>query len=258
LDPLGALLQASDGNFYGTTSLGGAGYAGTIFRMTPGGAFTTLHSFDVADGSNPYPGMVQGSDGNFYGTTHDGGANYNCDAGCGTIFKIIPAGTLTSLYTFCSEPNCTDGYYPYGGLVQAADGNFYGTTTNGGNPAAPNGTIFRITPSGTLTTLHEFCSQPGCPDGSLPLDTLVQASDGNFYGTTANDGGGAGTVFKITPSGTFTTLAIFEGANGLGPEAGLVQASDGNFYGTASGGGAYDYGTIFRLVVTRPCLICRP
>lgn len=254
LDPLGELLQANDGNLYGTTSGGGTDYAGTVFRITLSGAFISLHSFDVADGSNPYPGVVQGGDGNLYGTTHNGGDNRNCSAGCGTVFRITPGGALTSLYTFCSEPSCADGYYPYGGLVQAADGNLYGTTTDGGNPVEPSGTIFRITPDGALATLHEFCSLPDCADGAQPLGALVQASDGNFYGTTVNNGG----VFEITPSGTFTTLAMFEGANGADPEAGLVQASDGNLYGTTSAGGAYEYGTVFRLVLSRPCLICRP
>jgi uncharacterized repeat protein (TIGR03803 family) len=123
----------------------------------------------------------------------------------GTAFKMTPSGTLTTLYNFCSQSFCTDGQTPYAGLVQATDGNFYGTTYSAGEGYA--GTVFKITPSGTLTTLYRFCSQSGCTDGGGPLAGLVQATDGNFYGTT--EVGGAddyGAVFKITSSGTLITL----------------------------------------------------
>ena len=130
---------------------------------------------------NPIAGLLQATDGNLYGTT--GGT---CSSnGCGTIFKITPSGTLTTLYTFCSQSGCPDGDDPTAGLVQAADGALYGTTNRGG--ANGNyGTIFKITSSGALTTLYSFCSQSSCTDGKSPyLGGLVQAADGNLYGTTS-------------------------------------------------------------------------
>ena len=238
-------MQGSDGNFYGTTIAGGAQGNGTVFKITPTGTLTTLYNFCYESSCPQYPqaALVQGSDGNFYGTTPVGGTTYN-----GTVYEITPSGALTTLYNFCSQTNCTDGSKPYAGLVQATDGDFYGTTIAGG--AQGNGTIFKITPSGTLTTLYSFCSQSGC-DYGLAEAGLIQATDGNFYGTTDL---GAGTVFTITPSGTFTTLYSFcsdpNCADGTSPLAALVQATNGNFYGTTSEGGASDNcpggcGTVF-------------
>jgi uncharacterized repeat protein (TIGR03803 family) len=242
--PVAALVQAKDGNFYGTTSEGGSGYVGTVFKVTPAGALTTLHNFVGRDGSIPYASLVQASDGNFYGTTVNGGTSGSCPPdGCGTVFKITPTGALTTLYSFCSQPNCTDGYPP-SGLVQATDGNFYGTTGySGANDTCSDGcgTVFRITPSGALTTLYNFCSQPNCTDGYTPSSGLVQASDGNFYGETG------GTVYKITPTGTLTNLHTFNGTDGSNAGGGLVQGADGNFYGTTTYGGANDSGTVFQM-----------
>ena len=161
---------------------------------SPAQTFTTLFSFDQTNGANPQSSLIQGTDGNFYGTTNHGGANCGSgpESGCGTFFKITPEGTLTTLYSFCARPSCTDGAYPSGALVQAIDRNFYGTTYSGGYPneCVPYGcgTVFKITPSGTLTTLYSFCSGIGCPDGFYPSAGLVQASDGNFYGTTLENG----------------------------------------------------------------------
>jgi len=255
--PYAGLIQATDGYFYGTTSAGGDWNDGTVFRITSNGTLITLHSFDSVDGYYPYAGLVQASDGNFYGTTGWGGAY-----GRGTVFKITPAGTLTTLYGFRGD----DGIYPYAGLVQGTDGNFYGTTANGGrSPACPMGcgTVFKITSSGTLTMLHSFTGWS--KEGAKPYAGLVQGRDGNFFGTTVNggtcgewEGPGCGTVFKITPSGTLTTLHIFYDRDGSGPYAGLVQASDGFFYGTTCFGGAYDLGTVFRIGVARACASCRP
>jgi uncharacterized repeat protein (TIGR03803 family) len=179
----------------------------------------------------------------------DGGANTNkaCIANCGTVFKITPGGTLTTLHSFCSESNCTDGCIPYAALVQATDGDFYGTTQDCANG---DGTLFKITPSGTLTTLYSFCSESNCTDGSAPSAVLIQAIDGNLYGTTSFGGANCatcGTVFKITPSGTLTTLLSFDGADGEDPTDGLVQGPNGDFYGTTYIGGAYGDGTVFKI-----------
>ncbi len=253
-------MQASDGNFYGTASGGGANGGGTVFKITPSGTLTTLYNFcaqsGCADGETPYAGLVQASDGSFYGTTFSGGAHLG-----GTVFKITLSGTLTTLYNFCAaQSGCADGSYPTAGLVLASDRNFYGTTEFGGGNG--QGTVFKITPSGTLTTLYNFCAQSGCADGSAPLAGLVQASDGNFYGTASGGGAnGEGTVFKIPPSGALTTLNNFGAqsgcADGSFPTAALVQARDGNFYGTTVFGGVNgNNGTVFRLVPLRACLIC--
>lgn len=251
-DPQGWLVQGNDGAFYGTTVDGGRYFSGTVFRITADGVLATLHAFEPqngSDGAYPYAGLVLGRDGNFYGTTTGGGRAGNS----GTIFEMTPAGALTVLHSF----NSSDGGRPFGGLIQARDGNFYGVTLVGG--AGGVGTIFKMTPGGALTTLHSF----GRADGSNPSGTLVQGSDGNFYGTTQAGGvsgnctGGCGTIFKMSPNGTLTTLHSFNGLDGATPYAGLMQASDGFFYGTTVDGGIYGYGTVFRVIAPQPCAGCR-
>jgi uncharacterized repeat protein (TIGR03803 family) len=302
--PVVGLIQATDGNLYGTTyyanDANGGDY-GTIFKITTSGTLTTLHIFDNTDGSEP-DALIEASDGNFYGTTRIGTTK-----GGGIVFKMTPSGTLTTLYTFCSVVKtnvCQDGNLP-DALVQATDGNLYGTTANGGVSNQGQGTLFKITTGGTRTTIHTFCSQSGCTDGGTPNgliiatngdlygttsvggahgfgivfrittsgafiilhsfdgsdgaepDSLAQGTDGNFYGTTyyggahANCASGCGTVFKMTPSGAVTTLHSFDETDGGYPESlpGLVQATDGNFYGTTTIGGAYlsNGGTLFKI-----------
>jgi len=260
--PLAGLVLASNGAFYGTTQEGGANGSGTVFKIMPSGTLTTLYSFcsqkNCADGTVPNAGLVQATNGDFFGTTPAGG-NLLCGGfGCGTVFKITPSGTLTTLYRFCSQSNCADGIGPYAGLVQATNGDFYGTTEFGGANCTLRGgcgTVFKITPSGTLATLYSFCPQGGgCADGSTPLAGLIQASNGSLYGTSSGGGdANDGTVFKITPSGKLTTLYSFcsqaNCADGAVPYyGGLIQATDGNFYGTTLDGGANNNsGTIFQL-----------
>ncbi len=244
--PGGGLIQATDEQFYGTTFFGGTNGDGTVFGMTAKGAVTSLHSFLGTDGSALYSTLVQGTDGDFFGTTYSGGEPTAGCSGCGTIFEITPGGALNTLHGFCSSATCADGLLPWGGLIQATDGNFYGTTEAGG--ANSGGTVFKITVGGALTTLYNFCSNASCADGKNPLATLVQAQNGDFYGTT--EVGGAnndGTVFKITPSGKLTTLYSFSGADGANPYSGLIQATDGNFYGTTVSGGANNDGAVFKL-----------
>ena len=244
--PAAGLVQGADGNFYGTTRTGGANNgAGTVFKISPTGTFTTLHSFKAqSEGGGLYDALVEGTDGNFYGTTDLDGPNSG-----GTIFKITPSGTVTVLYALCSQNNglnCTDGTASQTGLTLGRDGNFYGVTTGGG--AFGHGTVFKITPSGTFTSLHSF---DGADDGLSPTGKLVQANDGNFYGTTYLGGAeSTGTIFKITPSGTFTLLFTFcsnqDCSGGAEPIAGMIQAGDGNFYGATAAGG-YGHGVVFRM-----------
>ena len=242
-------IQGTDGNFYGTTYLGGSKELGTVFKVTPSGTQTTLHTFAGPDGSEPLAGLVQGTNGSFYGTTNMGGAE-----GYGVIFKITPSGAFTTLHSFCSQSGCTDGENPYAALVQGIDGNLYGTTLGGGSSKG-FGTVFKITPSGTLTTLHRFCTQSSCPDGKFPQTGLVQANNGNFYGTTISGGAsGGGTIFEITPTGKLTTLYNVCSQSGC-PDgnylyAGLIQATDGNLYGIMDVGGAHGSGTIFKITLT--------
>ncbi len=207
-----ALVLATNGDFYGTTTSNGA-----LYRVTASGAFDDLYAFcatglpDCADGASPGATLVQASNGDLYGTTQGGGGAY----GQGTIFKITTGGTLTTLHSFCetqnSEGNCLDGNGPYTALVQGTNGILYGATHVGG--ANGEGTIFQITEAGKFSTLYTFCNVSGCPDGAHPYATLVQGSDGNLYGTTGSDGtgafGGGGTFFAMTPGGKLTTLYSF-------------------------------------------------
>ena len=252
--PAHKLVQGLDGNFYGATGTGGANGDGTVFKITPSGTLTTLHSFDGTDGEGVSVGPVLGTDGNFYGVTGGGGAN-----GYGTVFKIAPGGTLTTLYSFCAEVGfCPDGYLP-NGLVQGANGNFYGTTSEGGTGGnagnIPSGTVFEITPSGTLTTLVNFDNDDNASPGFPVLGALVQGTgtDENFYGLTSAGGsgngcgtGGCGSLYKMTPSGAFTVVYDFLGQS----NPGLIQSTNGTFYAeTDSLEGGGDYGSIYSLSV---------
>jgi uncharacterized repeat protein (TIGR03803 family) len=255
-DPSAGLLQAADGNLYGTTYAGGAFGSGSIFKITRAGALTTLASFNGTDGAGPdFGSLIQASDGNFYGTTIAGGSNGSiCGSsnGCGTIFRVSPKGELKSLYSFCPKPNCADGEEPFGGLVQGANGNLYGTTGIGG--ANNYGTIFEITLNGKLSTLHSF----DFSDGAYPEAALVLGTDGNLYGTTPSGivTGSGGFVFRITPAGELTTLYNFcseqNCSDGTGPFESVIQATNGTFYGATFAGGTSTNcsggcGTVFSL-----------
>ncbi len=246
--PYGSLLLGIDGNFYGATWWGGTTGYGTLFKLTPGGQLTTLHTFCLQtgcpDGEYPWGYLIQDAQGNIYGTASAGGLGSE-----GTLFRLAPSGELQAVHTFCSVSNCADGRIPNWGLVQGAGGILYGTTQAGG--PHDEGTIFSLSPSG-LTTLYDFCSKPGCVDGAVP-NSLVLGTDGNLYGT-ASQGGTMqrGTFFRMSPAGEFVTVYNFcsqpDCADGSEPWW-LSGASDGNFYGIAAGSGATstDAGNVFKM-----------
>ncbi len=241
LQPNG-VVQGSDGYFYGTTYGGGANGFGLLFKIQTAGQLVKLASFATGDpGANPAATLTFGLDGYLYGTAQLGGLNND-----GTVFRADPtAGTVTTVSAFSGG---IDGLYPESDLTQAADGNFYGTTANGG--AANAGTIFRVTPAGVRTTIYTFL---GTTDGSTPLRGVVAGRDGYLYGIAVKGGATyGGTIFRVATDGTFTVLYSFLAALGspYTAQCRLVQASDGNFYGTTNLGGTFNDGTIFKVTPT--------
>jgi uncharacterized repeat protein (TIGR03803 family) len=247
-------------SFAATSSYKAASATSTLtIGASPTFTFDLLASFTGTSGA--YPGadppqngnLIQGSDGNFYGVTS---AAQNLEprgtSGYGSAYKITPSGTFTLLHTFAGGTN--DGWNPEGSLVEGSDGNFYGVTSKVGSN---QGTIYRMTPSGQVTVLHTFAG--GASDGQTPIAGLIEGSDGSFYGTTQYGGtSGCGTVYKITPSGSFTLLYSFAFTTGGAfggtftsdggfPSGGLVEGSDGNFYGMAGFGGADGWGTVYQV-----------
>ena len=239
---LDALAPGRLGYLHSSTCYGGTNNAGAAFKISPTGARTLLHSFNGTDGSCPAGGLALGTDNNLYGTAGGGGT-----FGDGTIYKMDVAGNVTVLYNFTGG---SDGAGPVGTLIQDTDGNFYGTATAGGSTACSGGcgTVYKITPSGVFTLLHEFDGT----DGDDPRAPLVQATDGKFYGTTIAGGTLSwGVVFKMTATGTFKVIHNFDFASGANPYSPVIQASDGNLYGTTYDGGPrngyHGDGVIYRL-----------
>jgi uncharacterized repeat protein (TIGR03803 family) len=253
-EPYAGLLLATNGEFYGTTDSGGLG--GALFEVTAGGKLTIL---DNVSGSNLYEPLMQAGHGLLYGTARTGGTHrqgaifslsltgtltilHNCTIGDGaqpTVFTMNPSGELLTLYSFTGG---IDGSLPKSTLLRASDGNFYGTTNDGGTHGY--GSIFKMNPSGTLTTLHSFSG----PDGINPAGELIQATDGNLYGMTSGGGaGGLGTIFQLTLGGALTTIHSFAGTDGSRPLGGLFQATNGSLYGTTNAGGTYESGNVFEL-----------
>jgi uncharacterized repeat protein (TIGR03803 family) len=243
--PSAPLIQATDGFYYGTAQLGGVNGYGTAFKVDASGNVTPLHQFAATDGAYPTGALVEGGDGYFYGTTYSQGdssctiiTQFGDYTGCGTVFKMDSSGSIKVLHSFSGG---TEGAGLESGLTIGTDGYFYGTTSYGGT--SNYGTVFQMDSSGNVKTLYSFS---GGTDGAYPVGEVIQATDGNFYGTTELGGdlscelstAGCGTIFKINSAGTIDTLYSFTGgADGADPEEALVQASDGSLYGTTLIGG---------------------
>jgi uncharacterized repeat protein (TIGR03803 family) len=246
--PYGGLIISKQGYLYGTTTAGGANNAGTVFSVRLDGEFyKVLYAFSGgADGGMPLGGVIRDKAGNLYGTTDSGGAT-----GWGTVFKLAPGGTETVLYAFTGG---TDGGEPYAGLLADSSGNFYGTTPVGGTSPNRGGTVFKLTPAGSMSVVYSFTF--GADGGQPGQGSLVQDAKGNLYGTTiyggAQTGLGNGVVYEVAPNGTETVLHAFTGGKGGGmPFEGLLEdASTGVSYlygATEAGGRKSGAGTIFRL-----------
>ena len=229
----GNLIRDKLGNFYGTALFGGVNGDGTVYKYGFDGSFTVLHAFNGTDGEFPEHGVVRDSDGNLYGVTAFGGATDN-----GSVYKIAADGTFSTVYSFTGG---ADGGFLYGGLDVDKDGNLYGSTVDGG--ANASGTVFKLTPGGTLTTLYNFT---GGTDGGGPEGDMLLAGK-NLY-STATDGGDAGclcgVIYQVSLSGNEKVLHAFTGADGSGYSAGLVK-NKGAFYGTTASGGTNSNGVVF-------------
>lgn len=238
---IGVLSQGPDGCIYSTTQQGGEYGKGAIFKISPDGKWTVLHSFNNTDGAGPVSGLTLGSDGSLYGTAYGGGKS------SGTIYKITPDGTLTVLYDFL---NGNDGSFPISAPVEGQDGNLYGVTAYANN--MPGDAMYRISPNGAFKTLYTANRTAAATLGARGSN-LIAGSDGNFYGTTfAGGANNMGTVYKLTPAGTVTALHSFDGYHGSVAYS-LIQASDGNLYGTCSEGVGYTgpsgFGIIYKLTL---------
>jgi uncharacterized repeat protein (TIGR03803 family) len=234
--PQESLVQAADGNFYGTTAEGGTDGFGTVYKLCTSGSYTVLRSLTPANGANPKGSLVQGRDGNFYGTTYNEGSN-----SLGTIFRMTPAGVVTVLKNL----DAASGKHPEGNLVQGigSDTAFYGMTTRGGNNE--QGTIFKITSKGEFTVLKHL---DRTTTGGFPLGSLVHGTGGALYGMTSQGGtADGGTIFKISTAGIFNVIKHLSNTTGRQPYGSLIKGSDGAFYGMTSTGGTLQYGTIFKL-----------
>src|SRR5580693_3393034 len=247
-DPSSSLVRDPKGNLFGI-ALGGSFGRGIVFELSNTGQESVLYNFKGSDGDGDVPDSMSFRDaaGNLFGTTYQGGA-YSF----GTVFKLDTQGAETIVYNFCRETPCTKGAYP-GGVIPGKNGSMYGIAYAGGNYGCEItgcGTVFKINHYGDLTLLHAFGGANG--DGQNPNAGLVLDESGNVYGTTMWGGAdGRGVVFKMTSGGSETVEYSFQGAaDGEYPNGGLIQDGEGNLYGTANLGGAYNYGTVFKITAS--------
>ena len=258
-NPIAGVIRDRSGNLYGTTTSGGdfscynGTGCGTVFKLARDGELATLHAFrGRKDGADPVAGLLIDHSGNLYGTAAGGGnmaetcAQWN---GCGTVFEITASGKMKVLYTFCTQPRCTDGSIPLAALTEDGSGNLYGTANRGG--AYGGGVVYKIRPDGTETTLYSFCSGT-CHDGGLPQAGVVLDEEGNLYGATLIGGlYDQGVVFKLASDGSETVLQNFTmHTDGAQPYGTLLRKSDGRLYGTLAFSGATCPnmpGVVFRL-----------
>lgn len=233
-----SVMRDSAGNLYGYDTI--ASGNGSLFKLTPSGAYSTLYTFcsltDCADGSSPVGSPIMKADGNLYGATANGGS-----LGYGTVFEVTPEGEETVLYSFMGG---SDGANPFAKVTQDASGNLYGTTYNGGTSTL--GTVFKLTPAGIESVLYSFCLLGSCSDGMEPEGTVILDAAGNLYGVTSEGGiNNNGVAFEISPSGQETVIYYAAGAPGLG--SALVMDKSGNLYGTTPDGGGPHNGTVYKL-----------
>jgi uncharacterized repeat protein (TIGR03803 family) len=249
----GPLVRDRAGNLYGTTQSGGdlqcipleqsQRGCGTVYKLTPGGRETILHSFTGAptDGASPFAGVTLDSQGNLYGTTRIGGTE--CPgSGCGTVYKISPSGAETVLHSFTGG---ADGSVPLNvTLVMDSAGNLYGTTPGGGDPKCNCGVVFKIDRTGAETVLYTFTGA----DGEGPAGGVVRDAQGNLYGATGFGGSSnCGVVYKVDPAGVETVLHDFACNETGGGVSRLILDPAGNLYGTTLYGGSLSDGNVFEV-----------
>jgi len=239
--PSGGLILDAAGSLFGTTSQGGNFNSGILFRLSPAGKETILHSFTGAanDGKFPsYTGLLMDAlEGSLYGVTEEGGTTNH-----GVVYKLSKTGQFTVLYSFAG--GTADGCNVLGSPFRDKSGNIYGTTSSCG--ASGLGTVWKLTSGGTETVLHSFAG--GTADGEYPLAGVVEDAYGNLYGSTEIGGSaGLGTVYEVNQKGQFRLLHSFHGPDGKYPYGGFVRDSSGTLYGTAQNGGSIGYGTVWKL-----------
>jgi uncharacterized repeat protein (TIGR03803 family) len=238
--PIGGLLRDRAGNLYGTTSQGGTSNDGVLFKISPRGKETILHTFtgSTKDGKYPsYTSLLSDAQGNLYGVTEEGGA-----ADGGILYELSTSGKLTILHSF--KGGTTDGCNVLGTPFMDAVGNFYGTTSSCGTNML--GTVWKVDKSGKEKVLHSFAG--GTTDGEYPLAGVIVDADGNIYGNTETGGSdNVGTVYKISKSGKFTLLHSFNGTDGKYPYGSFVQNAKGTLFGTTQNGGTIGYGTVWKI-----------
>jgi uncharacterized repeat protein (TIGR03803 family) len=243
--PQTGVVRDPQGNLYGTTTQGGIYDFGTVYKFDSSGTETVLHSFNGTDGSEPLSDLLLGPGGNLYGATDSGG--YTSCYYCGVVFKLeVSSGKYSVLHRFRGP----DGIGPIGRLVADAEGNLYGTTSQGGTPrtgcgGTGCGLVFKLDRFGSFAVLHNFTGT----DGANPLGGLIRDPNGNFYGVTIFGGTWSnGTVFKLDTNNNLTVLHSFNLTDGSEPAAPVVRDSQGNLYGTAYVGGLYDQGVVFKIM----------